>query len=441
MEPNFIYGNPQSYKTMPTNGSHARTLPTSPSPTLSARTPHIEAKPTVRWETRPRASIRGHHAQRPQGLMIQLDHNATTPVTGLILEAMLPYFTTAQGNASSDHEAGRVAREAIARARHQVATLIGAEPDEIVFTSGATESSNLAIYGTARASNKRHIITTPIEHIATLAPCRALGEQGYDVTFLEVDAFGCVNTESLDTALREDTALISVMHANNETGSVQDIADLSRRARKTGAVLHCDAAQSVGKIPVDVRQLGVDLLSIAGHKLYAPKGVGALYVRRGTPLAPVTLGGSQERGLRPGTENVPYIVGLGEACAIAQARLTEDCARILSLRDALHQRLQQAIHGLRLFGHPTQRLPNTLTIGFPALAGHEVLSRAPNVVASTSAACHSGSTKPSHVLTAMGVEPQDAAGMVRLSLGRHTTEGDVEAAAAALIQAFGAASL
>ena len=369
-------------------------------------------------------------------IMIQLDHNATTPITEAVFEAMVPFLTTDQGNASSDHAAGHVARDAIATARAQVASLIGAQPDEIVFTSGATESSNLAIYGSAKASTRRHIVTTPIEHIATLAPCRDLAKRGYEISLLDVDPFGCVVTTTVPDRLREDTLLVSIMHANNETGSVQDVARVARHARAVGAQVHCDAAQSVGKLPVDVTALDVDLLSIAGHKLYAPKGVGALFVRRGTRLSPFVLGGSQENGLRPGTENVPYIVGLGQACAIAQARLTSDTERVQALRDRLHGLLLARIPTLRLFGHPDERLPNTLTIGFPGVAGHEVLARANRVVASTSAACHAGRVEPSHVLTAMGVAPEDANRMVRLSLGRHTSAEEIHTASTALIQAF-----
>jgi cysteine desulfurase len=348
---------------------------------------------------------------------------------------MLPYLTTAQGNASSDHAAGRVARAAVAKARAQVAQLIGAQPDEVIFTSGATESSNLAIYGSAKASSRRHVVTTPIEHIATLAPCRDLAQRGYELSLLDVDATGCLSTSSLPKVIRDDTLLVSVMHANNETGSIQDIRAVSRCARPNGALVHCDAAQSVGKIPVDVHALDVDLLSIAGHKLYAPKGVGALYVRRGTPLAPFALGGSQEGGLRPGTENVAFIAALGQACADAEPRLKDDPSRLQALRDRLHRRLTSALPELRLFGHPTDRLPNTLTIGFPGLSGHEVLARAPDVVASCSAACHAGSVAPSHVLTAMGASPAEARQMIRLSLGRHTTPEEIDAASIALVQA------
>ena len=368
---------------------------------------------------------------------IYLDHNATTPLLPEVVDAMLPYLREHFGNPSSAHAYGRRAREAVTQARRQVARLIGCDEDEIVFTSGGTESNNLAIRGVAEARpERRRIVTTEIEHPATERPCAWLAAQGWTVTRVGVDAGGRVCVDEIRRSLAAGTALLTVMHANNETGVVQPIGELAPLAHDVGALVHTDAAQSVGKIPVQVRELGVDLLSIAGHKLYAPKGVGALYVRRGTPLAPFVLGAGHERGLRPGTENVASIVGLGVACATATRDLAKAAKRIGALRDQLWQRLTAAVPGLASNGHAELRLPNTLNVRFPRVSGSALLAGAPEVAASTGAACHDGAESASAAILAMGVSPADAVGSVRLSLGRETTEDDVVLASAALTRSW-----
>lgn len=367
--------------------------------------------------------------------MIYLDHNATTPVLPEVVDAMLPLLRDHFGNPSSGHALGRRAHDAVEEARAQVARLIGAHQEEIVFTSGGTEANNLAIFGaTARRSGT--IVTSVIEHPATAQPCARLEGQGRDVVWLGVDGEGRVEVHDIAAG----AALVTVMHANNETGVLQPIEALAARAREVGAVMHTDAAQSLGKVPVRVDDLGIDLLSIAGHKVYAPKGVGALYVRRGTEVAPFTLGAGHERGLRPGTENVASIVGLGVACAEADRVLGASAERMRALRDGLHDRLRDAVPGLALNGHSELRLPNTLNLRFPGTTGDAVLAGAPEVAASTGSACHAGHTSASAVVLAMGVSEPEALGSVRLTLGRHTTTGDVERAATALIAAWRAAS-
>ena len=368
---------------------------------------------------------------------IYLDHNATTPLLPDVVDAMLPYLRQHFGNPSSGHAYGQRAREAVERARGQVALLVGSDADEIVFTSGGTESNNLAIRGVAEARPEgRHIVTSVIEHPATEGPCSWLAAHGWSVTRLAVDAGGRVLVEEARRALEAATALLTVMHANNETGVLQPVAELTPLAHAAGALVHTDAAQSVGKIPVHVDALGVDLLSIAGHKLYAPKGVGALYVRRGTPIAPLLLGAAQERALRPGTENVASIVGLGTACEIAARTLEEERGRVSALRDALWRQLQAGIPGLLLNGHERQRLPNTLNVRLPGARGDAVLDACSEVAASIGSACHAGSGGPSSVLTAMGLREEEALGSLRLSLGRGTTAAAVERAATALIGAW-----
>jgi cysteine desulfurase len=373
------------------------------------------------------------HASDP----IYLDHNATTPLLPEVLEAMLPYLAEHPGNPSSGHVYGTRARQAIARARGQVAALLGCADDEVVFTSGGTEASNLAIRGVLEAaSGAGRIVTSAIEHPATAQPCAWLKRHGVEVERLAVDADGRVRLDHAERALERGTTLVTVMHSNNETGVLQPIAELARLGRAAGAVVHTDAAQSPGKVPVKVDELGVDLLTMAGHKLYAPKGIGALYVRRGTRLAPFMLGAGHERGLRPGTENVASIVGLGVACAAAERDLVEVASRTRRLRDALHERLSQRIPGLRLNGHPEARLPNTLNVRLPGVSGEAVLARAPELAASTGSACHAGHTTASAVVTAMGVPAEEALGSLRLTLGRSTTEVDVERAADALVRAW-----
>jgi cysteine desulfurase len=304
-------------------------------------------------------------------------------------------------------------------------------------TSGGTEANNLAIRGVTEVrSDRRHIITSSIEHPATVRPCEYLAARGWIVDVVNVDYAGRVHLDEVAARLRDHTALVTIMHANNETGTIQPIAEIARVAREHGAVVHTDAAQSVGKLPLCVADLGVDLLSVAGHKFGAPKGVGALFVRRDTPIHPLLLGAGHERGLRPGTENVASIVGLGRACAVACSRFAAADSRVCSLRDRLWERLQAGIAGIRLHGHPTERLPNTLNVSFPGVRGSAILAVAPEVAASTGSACHEGSEVPSRVLKAMGLEVEQAREAVRLSLGFTTTQEEVDRAAGALLRAW-----
>jgi cysteine desulfurase len=366
-------------------------------------------------------------------LPVYLDHNATTPVLPEVVDAMLPYLRDHFGNPSSSHVYGRTAQAAVTRARAQVAGLLGCDADEIVFTSGGTEANNLAIRGVCEArENRRHVVTTVIEHPATAMPCDWLEQHGWRVTRIGIDADGRARVQEGRAAIDSGTALVTAMHSNNETGVLQPIVDLSNLAHQCGAIMHTDAAQSVGKVPVGVRELRVDLLSVAGHKLYAPKGVGALYVRRGTPLHPFVLGAGHEHGLRPGTENVAFIVGLGLACELAARDLDHVAARMRRLRDDLWERLVAGIPDLRLNGDPERRLPNTLSVRFPRVSGNEVLAGATAVAASTGSACHAGHESAPGVILAMGVAEAEALGTVRLTLGRNTTEEDIARAAVAL---------
>ena len=368
---------------------------------------------------------------------IYLDHNATTPILPEVVDAMLPYLREHFGNPSSDHAYGRHAQEALARARRQVADLLSADDNEVIFTSGGTESNNLGIRGTVEArSERRHVVTTVIEHPATEQTCAWLALHGMRVTRIEVDGDGRARVEEARAAIDADTALVTVMHSNNETGVLQPVAEIADLAHEHGAILHTDAAQSVGKLALDVRELGVDLLSVAGHKLYAPKGVGALFVRRGTPITPLLLGAGHERGLRPGTENVASIVGLGVACEIAGRDMETVAARLRSLRDELWQRLVDAVPGIELNGHPTLRLPNTLNVRFPRASGNAVLAGAPEIAASTGSACHAGGESASAVILAMGRTPGEALGSVRLTLGRGTSREDIATSATALARSW-----
>ena len=371
--------------------------------------------------------------------MIYLDYNATTPVDPHVLEAMLPYLAVHHGNPSSDHEYGRRAKAAVEAARAEVAALIGATPVEIVFTGCATEANNLALLGAARAaqpSGRTLLVTSSIEHPSVLNPLHHLEREGWSVTELPVDAAGQVQSNHAAKHITPEVALVSVMLANNETGSLQAVRAMADLAHAAGALMHVDAAQAVGKVAVDVNALGADLLTLAGHKFYAPKGVGALFVRTGTALEPIQYGAGHEHGLRPGTENVPHIVALGEAARLARTTLAQDAARMTALRDRLHKLLAAAIPGVRLNGHPTERLPNTLNLSFPAVAGWQLLAAASAVAASTGSACHAGDHAVSGVLAAMGLTPEAAAGAVRLSLGRFTTGSEIDTAAEALISAW-----
>jgi cysteine desulfurase len=365
--------------------------------------------------------------QRP----IYLDHNATTPVLPEVVDAMLPFLTEHFGNPSSGHAYGRKARESIERARGEVAALVGCDADEIIFTSGATEASNLAIRG-VKNGDRRRVVTSVIEHSATLGAVSSLAGLGYQVIRLGVDAAGQISTRELAAEVDESTALVTLLHSNGETGVLQPVREAAIAARRASALMHTDAAQSVGKVPIDVRMMGVDLMSIAGHKLYAPKGVGALYVRRGVKLDPLVLGAGHERGVRPGTENVASIVGFGAACVIALRDLARESARVQDLRDLLWMLLSDEIPDLALNGHATRRLPNTLSVRFPNVSATVLLARATGVAASTGSACHDGNERPSAVLLAMGIGAEEALGSVRLSLGRMTSHEDVERAAGEL---------
>jgi cysteine desulfurase len=368
---------------------------------------------------------------------IYLDYNATTPVDAAVLDAMLPYLRGEFGNPSSAHGLGGRAHEAVEAARAEVAALIGAAPDEIVFTGGGTEASNIAIRGAVRIDDtRRDVVTSTIEHPATEACCVFLEGEGHKVTRVVAETDGLISPARVTAAIDNKTALVTIIHAQNEIGTIQPIAEIAAAARRRGALVHVDAAQSVGKIAVNVRELGADLLSIAGHKLYAPKGVGVLYIRRGIALPPLLLGAGQERGRRPGTENVPYIVALGEACRIAGAMLERESQRLSALSGDLFAALQREIAGTVLVGHPTQRLPNTLNVLFPDASGRKVLEKCPRVMASTGSACHADSEEPSAILTALGIAHDKALGAVRLSLGRGTKQGDIAAAARALAEAW-----
>jgi len=364
---------------------------------------------------------------------IYLDYNSTTPVDRAVLDAMLPYFADNFGNASSIHSSGQRGRSAVDAARDSVAALIAAKTAEIVFTSGGTEADNLALFGSVAASNhsRKHIITTAIEHHAVLNAAQALEKQGIDVTYVPVGASGIVDPQDIRRALRPETILISVMHANNELGTIQPIEEIGRIAAEADVYFHCDAVQSAGKSPLDVNRLGVDLLSISAHKIYGPKGVGVLYVRAGTPLEPQFHGGHHERDRRPGTENVPGIVGFGKAAELARVRLSTDFAQIQSLRDRLEEMLLNSLASVRVNGDRSRRVPNTTNLAFTA-AGGEALVIAldlQGVACSTGAACSSGAVEPSHVLLAIGLSPDEARSSLRFSLGRTTTAAEIDRAA------------
>lgn len=353
---------------------------------------------------------------------IYLDFNASTPIAPEVARAMKPFLKQHYGNPSSLHWAGAPAKEAIEHARKQVASLLQCEPEEIVLTSGGSESNNHAIKGVFFALKEKgnHIITTQIEHPAVLNPCRFLEKLGAEVTYVGVDQYGRVDPKEIEKAIHPKTVLITAMHTNNEVGTIQSIEEISKIARKHGIVFHTDAAQSVGKIKTHVNGLGVDLLSVAGHKIYAPKGVGALYIREGTPIEPFIHGAGHESGRRAGTENVLLVVGLGKACEIAKKYI--DNRKIQSLRDRFWEKLQKTFGDkVVLNGHPIYRLPNTLNISFVGKVGGEILSQLNGVAASTGAACHSGSVDLSPVLKAMGISPEVGMGAIRFSLGRTTT--------------------
>ena len=366
-----------------------------------------------------------------EGDPIYLDYNATTPVDPRVADAMLPFVTGCYGNPSSSHRLGRQARQALDHARSQVASCLGCDPDEVVLTSGGSEANNTAIRGVVAARGRCHVVASAVEHPAVLEVVLALECEGrIELSIVGVDRWGRVDPGEVMRALRPDTVLVTVMLANNEMGTVQPLADLAAGCRKRGVLVHTDAAQAVGKVPVDVRRLGVDLLSVAGHKLYAPKGVGALFVRRGVAIEPLIRGAGHERGRRAGTESLLMAVGLGAACAIVRAELADETKRLSRLRDRLESRLRAGVPGLVVHGHPHHRLPNTLSVALPGAHAHRLLERlGDRVAASPGSACHADKVQVSHVLSAMGVDPATALSTIRLSVGRFTTEDEVDRAA------------
>lgn len=359
---------------------------------------------------------------------VYLDHNATTAARTEVVQAMLPYFTDRPGNPNSIHLFGFETHEAVEEARAQLADLLGAAPEEILFTSGGTESDNLAIRGSVRGERRPHVVTTAIEHPAVLATCRDLEREGVAVDYVPVDRNGVVLVDEFERALRPDTSVASVMLANNETGVLQPVEKIAALCRKRGVPLHVDGVQGVGKIPVDVETLGMDMLSVSAHKFYGPKGIGALYVRGGTELDFYMTGGAQEGGLRPGTMNVPGIVGMGAAAAISKERLEEERARIAGLRERLEAGLDELAGDLVFNGREAARLPNTVSVAVPRIEGEAItlnLSVLGFAVSSVSA-CASGSEETSYVLTAMGLEPDVAQGAVRISLGAENTAEEID---------------
>ena len=369
---------------------------------------------------------------------IYLDYNGTTPLDTEVIDAMRPFIEAEFGNPSSSHYFGLKPRQAVDMARQQVAGLLNCRPDEIIFTSGGTESNNHAIQGIAYAhkSKGRHIITSAFEHPAVLEVCRHLQTRGFETTYVPVDGQGLVDPDAVEGAIRKDTVLITIMHANNEVGTIQPIEAISALARSRGIVMHTDAAQSLGKIPADVQALGVDLLSVAGHKLYAPKGIGALYVRSGLRVEKFCHGAGQELGRRAGTENVMQIVALGKACEIAARNQDQNAVHLKTLRDRLHQGIIAELQDVRLNGHTDCRLPNTVSLGFKGLEASGILAGiCQDIAASPGAACHSDAVSISHVLQAMQVPAEWAKGTVRFSIGRLTTVEEIDRAAGVLVAA------
>jgi len=367
---------------------------------------------------------------------IYLDYNATTPLDPRVAEAMLPFIYQHFGNPSSSHIFGSTASKAVAKARGQLATVLGCQADEIIFTSGGTESNNYAIKGVAGAYRHQgnHIITSSVEHPAVMEVCRYLEGQGCRVSYLPVDEFGLVDSQQVEEAITPETILVSIMHANNEVGTIEPIAEIAEIAHQYGVLVHADCAQSVGKIPVSVDQLRVDLLSIAGHKLYAPKGIGALYIRTGVKLEKLIHGANHEMNWRAGTENVIAILGLGEACELIDQNLSAYQKHMQKMRDRLERGLKTRFPNIRINGHPEKRLPNTSSVSFPGLEANTLLSEFKTVAASAGAACHSDRVEVSSVLGAMGVPLEYAMGTIRFSVGRFTTEAEIDQALQDIIQ-------
>lgn len=359
---------------------------------------------------------------------IYLDNNASTPLISEVIEAMTPYLKNGFGNPSSNHWYGWQAKKAVEKARKQVAEIINCEMEEIIFTSGGSESNNFAIKGVSETFKSGHIITSSIEHPSILEVCKYLKTKGYSITYLPVDKFGLVKPELIEEAIRSDTILISIMLANNEVGTIEPIEEIVKIAHKKGITIHTDAAQAVGKIHIDVKQLGIDLLSIAGHKMNAPKGIGALYIKRGIKLSPIIHGAGHEKGVRAGTENVLGIVGLGAASESFCKNEEQITNNMLSLGEKFWSELKREIPNIQFNGHPSQRLPNTANIYFPGIDSNTLLNQIPEIAASTGAACHTDSSAPSHVLKAMGFSNEKAFCSIRFSIGRTSTEEEIEVA-------------
>lgn len=362
---------------------------------------------------------------------IYLDHSATTPVDPQVAELMMKYLVDCYGNPSSVHSFGREVRKALDEARSQVASFIGANPSEITFTSGGTEADNIAIQGAARARQKKgkHIITSAIEHHAVLDTCEYLAKNGYDLTVLPVDSEGLVDVNDLEKAIRPDTILVSIMHANNEVGSIQPVEEIGKITREKDILFHVDAVQSLGKCPIDVRTMNADLLTISSHKIYGPKGVGALYIRKGVRISPLTFGGAQERKIRSGTENAPGIIGFGKACELSGQRMQEETAQLIRLRDKLIEGILAKIDHVKLNGPlGEKRLPNNVNVSIKFVEGESLLLSLDmlGIAASSGSACTSGSLDPSHVLLAMGLSHEEAHGSLRFSLGRQNTDKDID---------------
>lgn len=361
---------------------------------------------------------------------VYLDHNATTPTHPEVVKAMLPYYEEVFGNASSIHQFGQQARKAIDEAREKVAEFIGAKPEEIVFTSGGTEADNFAIKGVAYANEKKgkHIITSSIEHHAVLSPCKYLEKQGFQVTYIPVDKYGLIEPDEVKKAITKETILINIMHANNEIGTIEPIAEIGKIAKEKEVYFHTDAIQTVGKIPVNVDEVNVDLLSLSGHKIYGPKGIGALMIRKGTRIQPLIYGGHHEKNRRAGTENVPGIVGLSKAIEIAKTTMERESIYLTNLRNRLCSGIGEKIDYVYLNGNPGKRLPNTLNMSFEFVEGESIILNLDmkGVAVSSGSACTSGSLEPSHVLKAMGVDPSLAQGSIRFSLGKDNTEEDID---------------
>ena len=370
--------------------------------------------------------------------MIYLDYNATTPIDKEVSQAMQPYLTDYFGNPSSSHSFGRETKKAVENARKQVASLLNCKPNEIIFTSGGSESNNYAIKGYAFANEHRgnHIITSTIEHPAVTEVCKYLATKGFEISYVPVNEFGIINLAKLQAAITPKTILITVMHANNEIGTIQPIAEIAAIAKKNNIILHTDAAQSLGKYPTDVQQLGVDLLSIAGHKLYAPKGIGALYIHNGIVLEKLIHGADHEQNKRAGTENVLEIVGLGKACEIAHRDLEKNIHHLKKMRDLLHTNLLKIIPEINLNGHSDLRLPNTLNISFPGIEANVLLNELElkGIAASAGAACHTGSVKVSVVLSAISLPTEYAMGTIRFSVGKYTTKEEINEASEIIIK-------